>query len=556
MSIPTITVSPSTPVDFIKLVKALPKAKDKTDLYNLSAKIFDIHREAAKAKAAGTPKFFFNIPKTTLENGRLYKIHAFSHPELNQVNVYVAFPKKKGDEISVPEDHDSEVSGSCKVFQRNAYQIQFVGDRLEMIKPVGKLSGNWPEVKNHSLCAEIWHRLKSELAFLMAFADNPDVCKLEDGVCYRGKHTFYDAASKQFVQEDLDKVVMYQELYDSDLLELLDKQLKTKPIKERLTLLAPALYRLLRGTATMHAAKVVHQDLKADNLFLKPLFHLGRDIAYASVIGDLGHARKFDDASAARFGTKGYSAPEIYKGSKEDIGAQVDSWNAGYIFFVILNQKLPEWIPLMDCLEEAIELKKLANYKVDPVVVEDQSLQDKLQVLNVITEHMLEEVTKVDANQLVNGILSNKTLEKVLSYLLNYRNFLDENLESLSTQQLATARGHVESVHDAVVKKCHETWLTLDQTPCPVSQDPKTLEEAVVYLTWRMLKSDPQLRITPAEALTILSRFADENGILSQGRTLFERVRNFVGTFMSGLTVVPTAKDASLLLQTKNLSLF
>ncbi len=88
---------------------------------------------------------------------------------------------------------------------------------------------------------------------------------------------------------------------------------------------------VLSGLRALHSIKVVHRDLKLDNVLL--------DANGKARIIDFGFAKRCDDASPTRFasspvGTPGFVAPEVFGGGGYDFA--VDMWALGIVAFVLI----------------------------------------------------------------------------------------------------------------------------------------------------------------------------------------------------------------------------
>lgn len=532
-------VSVATPqVDvFQALVSKLPNTKHREALSELSSSIADIFSKAVKT-SPGSQQVFFNHPKKLLKNGQAYKIHTFSHPDLKKVNIFVSFKKQPEDNItnrtSLINSSDgarktfTEVPGTNKIFN-TCYQIQFAGGRLKAIQPAAKLSGNYgSSISDRNLHAGKVDVLERELNFLRAFIGTPDVCQLIDGKRYMGKHKYGTTS------EPVEKVIMYQELYDTDLFDALEAGLKTKPKQERLTLAAPLLYRFIRGLGTFETRGIIHGDLKCENIFLKLAEHI-------SAIGDLGHARRKNDLSQKRIGTPGFSAPELYDSVDDTHGMHADRWSAGIVFFEILNNTTPEWFHLTGSRDQCKQLLDSLNFVSEK---SDPAFQEILTSLNETTDSLLTQLDTLDAGKIVSFLFpedytpskeSDFLCEELHEHLIEYVNFVKIHIKSLSKQQIIKAREHLNKLDALIGTKCQETWKAMEEAPCPTSDIPQSLDESILYLTWRMLKPNPHARISPAEALKVLSRFTTEDGVIipkkppvknpSKSLPFFERIQ-------------------------------
>ena len=66
---------------------------------------------------------------------------------------------------------------------------------------------------------------------------------------------------------------------------------------------------ILRGVEVIHRNKIVHRDLKLENIFVKKTEKNG----LVCKIGDFGLARFLEVAANSNCGTQNYMAPEILK---------------------------------------------------------------------------------------------------------------------------------------------------------------------------------------------------------------------------------------------------
>lgn len=523
MSVPVRVNMPSPQVDvFQALISKLPSTKYREALPELSSTIADIFSKATKLGISGSHQVFFDHPKKLLKDGQAYKIHAFSHPEQKKVNIFVSFKKQADDNITnrssltLPSNSAkktfTEVPGTNKIFN-TCYQIQFVEGRLKSLQPAAKLSGNYGcSVSDRKLHADKVDVLERELYFHREFIGTPDVCQLIDGARYRGKHKYGNKS------EPVEKVVMYQELYDSDLFDALEAGLKEKSKQERLTLAAPLLYRLIRGLGAFEARGIVHGDLKSENIFIKGAKPI-------SAIGDLGHARRKDDLAQSRIGTPGFSAPELYDPLDDTQGMYADRWSAGIVFFELLNKTIPEWFHLTDSRDQCKQLLDSLNFDSKKSL---PAFEEILITLNETTESLLKQLEALDAGKIVSFLYpedyvpskeSDFLCEELHAHLIEYVNFVKIHLHALSKQQIETVRKQISKLDALIGQKCQETWKAMEEAPCPTSHVPQSLDESILYLTWSMLKPNPHQRISPGEALRLLSRFTTENGVITPKKT-------------------------------------
>ena len=99
---------------------------------------------------------------------------------------------------------------------------------------------------------------------------------------------------------------------------------------------------VLEGINACHAARVVHRDLKPQNILLgKPAAHV-RDATLKIV--DFGISQIFESSSGNVKGVQGtvaYMAPEVFAGERKAYGPKCDLWSLGVICFQLLCGEKP-----------------------------------------------------------------------------------------------------------------------------------------------------------------------------------------------------------------------
>ncbi len=117
--------------------------------------------------------------------------------------------------------------------------------------------------------------------------------------------------------------------------ELFDHILAHRYLKEKD---ASRLFaQLISGVAYCHAKKIVHRDLKLENLLLDR----NRNV----IITDFGFANRFehkaDDLMQTSCGSPCYAAPELVISEGMYVGSAVDIWSCGVILYAMLAGYLP-----------------------------------------------------------------------------------------------------------------------------------------------------------------------------------------------------------------------
>ncbi len=117
--------------------------------------------------------------------------------------------------------------------------------------------------------------------------------------------------------------------------ELFDHILAHRYLKEKDA--AKLFAQLISGVHYLHQKKIVHRDLKLENLLL--------DKHRNVIITDFGFANRFehkvDDLMATSCGSPCYAAPELVISEGLYVGSAVDVWSCGVILYAMLSGYLP-----------------------------------------------------------------------------------------------------------------------------------------------------------------------------------------------------------------------
>ncbi len=106
----------------------------------------------------------------------------------------------------------------------------------------------------------------------------------------------------------------------------LDSFLKEKPLSEKEAL--PIILQIAKGLQFIARNKIVHRDIKPDNIFIKKV-----DNHYLFKLGDFGFALK-EQLSSQQIGTPVFMSPEIF--NSEKYSSEVDVWAFGLTVHYIL----------------------------------------------------------------------------------------------------------------------------------------------------------------------------------------------------------------------------
>ena len=186
--------------------------------------------------------------------------------------------------------------------------------------------------------------------------------------------------------EDEDNVYMLIELCPNQTLRELLKRRKTLTELE----VQYYVYQLVKALQYLHNLKIIHRDLKLENLFLSENMNLK--------LGDFGLATiiEFDgERKRSLCGTPNYIAPEVLDGKKGH-SFEVDIWGIGIIIYVLLIGKLPFET---NNKKETFKRIRLKNYSFPQTAKLSEPAKELIQNILVLEQHKrpsLDEILKSD----------------------------------------------------------------------------------------------------------------------------------------------------------------
>lgn len=207
------------------------------------------------------------------------------------------------------------------------------------------------------------------------------------------------------------KLTLVFEYLDQDLKKYLDEcggEISRQTMKS-------FLYQLLRGVAFCHEHRVLHRDLKPQNLLINKKGELK--------LADFGLARAFGipvRSYSHEVVTLWYRAPDVLMGSRK-YSTPIDIWSAGCIFAEMatgrplfpgssVNDQLMRIFKVMGTPNEESwpGVSELADYKADFPVYPAQSLPAIVHGLDEKGQNLLSRMLQYDPNQRISAAAAMK----------------------------------------------------------------------------------------------------------------------------------------------------
>jgi serine/threonine protein kinase len=185
---------------------------------------------------------------------------------------------------------------------------------------------------------------------------------------------------------------------------------------------------ILNGIKACHDNKIVHRDLKLENILL--------DNNYNAKIADFGFAVIIKDNEKLKtvIGTQTYQAPEIYLKKPYD-GIKIDIFSLGVILFILVVGQKPFELPFgKDKFYRNILKKQYSNYwnslKTNGINVDDLSNEFKQLFIKMIQFNPNE---RINLNDVINSDFMKGNLDdnkSVIDELSQRENIVKKQLET------------------------------------------------------------------------------------------------------------------------------
>lgn len=265
---------------------------------------------------------------------------------------------------------------------------------------------------------DIWAGNLREMDILRRCGQHPNIVKLL-GV---------NISSRQ--SKDYNKLALRMQYYTTNLQSYLssfkDQSLDISTIRI-------IVVQILLALEYLHANKVIHRDLKPDNILINPdtLEIALCDFGMSEV---LMKYQKYETNVTAPL----YRAPEVFKNCK--YSAEIDMWAVGLIMFSLIDGDVPFRYPTEAENEILRKMKHLDHEKHCDQIAEYE---------NEIKRIVLNEIAKIDVKK---SFSSTYPFRKLLDGLLN----MDPNKRITATQALEDS--FFDTVRHTIIKETREKY--------------------------------------------------------------------------------------------------
>ncbi len=467
-------------------------------------------------KGRKPPEVFFHHKKSYLLSP--LKLHLFVDRTSQQVRFYVKLK---------PTPSEIKKNGSFKEFSK-ALNIVFSPDTEPEVKWVARLSCR----KHISKAAEERNKLK-------LFKTASHVCRLLDATRYFSKN-------KSTGKKTIEKIVMYQDLYDNDLFNFLrHRRVDKKDV--------PDMFEdLLHGLQEVHNARLLHNDLKPANIFintLPSLYHTTKK--YHLYLGDLGLAdyyqptlsRKVDNGTYITCSperlieTKMLNSQTLLQPTCVGFGPEVDIWSLGCIFHQLYSGQYVPWYYLLLKMTMSLtnintirnimaaHASKTATTQPEGRELVSQKLADKAQ-------NLIQLINALDP-KLLCILFQNKSATNAFCSLYD-----DFSKEIASAKPLISASpcfaqaviDHLQQILQALQQKLAATFMELARTPQSGIEgvslnDTDSHLRAIIH---KMLRFQPNQRATIQECQSMLELYRQSS--IDQSRRLSPQLSDHLQT--------------------------
>lgn len=292
---------------------------------------------------------------------------------------------------------------------------------------------------SHEDSRNIWAGNLREMDILKRCGEHPNILKLNS------------ISMKE--DSEYNKLLLHMKFYPNNL----DAFVKSKKRIE-ISLVRNIICKILLGLEYLHANKVIHRDLKPDNILIDPET---MDIA----ICDFGMSAvlmkyaKYDCKVTSPL----YRAPEVYRENK--YSSEIDIWAVGMIMYYLIQKENVYYFPQKEISEIENRMEVLYKRKSKNAQLELEALKIK------INEIILNEIGKIDIKKsfgagfsfrkLLEGLLHENPSKRLTATQALEDPFFDIVRENIINETRRKYPPEPIKLRKLVIEKIPErTWIT------------------------------------------------------------------------------------------------
>lgn len=337
----------------------------------ISSNIRAIIENSVKAPHTRNPdQIFYNPPKKSLTSWSPLKVHFFEGN--GSIRMYIHLPS------SIPNKPRKSIRGTVLIHGND----QNLG-----IIPIIRLTMT-PFSDEDSSQMRFEARTAVELSAQQKELHKHFFPITTDSIAYKGRKR--------------EKIMMYQESCHGDFHNLLsDNHPLHSRVMGKMNVLVPVFHNFSRALKLVHEKKIIHNDLKLENLLYKLIFSPLNHQYLEGLLTDFGSGCPFDHKTRNAFITGGTPltfAPErieLFRIKDADfrpemIDEKSDIWSLGVIFHVLYFGEYPQYSLIGDRIQDVMmELSKLhpnqrathrntTNHRISQIMAKNQQLKNLL----------------------------------------------------------------------------------------------------------------------------------------------------------------------------------
>lgn len=271
----------------------------------------------------------------------------------------------------------------------------------------------------HEDSRNIWAGNLREMDIVKRFGKHPNIVSLHRVTLDSSKDLHYN------------KLALHLQQYPTNLIRYISQQ---KGSKIDLTSSRIIIVQILMGLEYLHSNKIVHRDIKPDNILIDPS-------TLEVVLCDFGMSdiRMLYRKSDTKVTSPLFRAPEVLK--EKRYSYEVDIWAAGLIFYRLLMGEYPYTYPLKEDREAEAKLKELHDKLRECSDDEENEIRDQIKkIRDKISKLILDEVQKID-------------IKKSFNAKYSYRNLLMGLLQEDPHKRLTATQALASPFFDSVRQK-------------------------------------------------------------------------------------------------------